>query len=231
MLVDYQAAPFNGPASLYASLLSGIAAAPFEGLWVPAAFAKSLAVVLGGTFSAISCEIWASSASDMPANQVTATIGGAVTATDTVGITFTSPLIPGGKTVSHAVVGGDSTTTIAAGVAAAINADATLSSLGIGAASANAVVTVSWPSYAPNPVAYPPGTGTGEPVANLMSFAGALSGGATETVTIGNGTNGFKAETLTAVGLTQISGPVRWIKARLATMTGSSAVVDLAGTI
>ncbi len=231
MLVDYQAAPFNGPASLYASLLGGIAAAPFEGLWVPAAFAKSLAVVLSGTFSAISCEIWASSASDMPANQVTATIGGTVTAADTVGIAFTGPLISGGKTVSYTVVGGDSTTTIAASVAAAINADATLVALGVSATSASAVVTISWPSYAPNPVAYPPGTGTGEPVANPMSFAGALSGGATETVTLGNGSNGQLAATMTAAGIQSISAPVRWLKARLNTMTGSAASVDLAGAI
>ncbi len=231
MLTDYQAAPFNGPASLYASLLDGVAAAPFEGLWVPAAFAKSLAIILDGTFSAISCEIWISNASAPPDNEITATIGGSVTATDTVGLKFSGPLLPGGNIVSYTVQGGDSTTSIAAGIATAINADTRLAALGIGASSASAVITVSWPSIAPNPGVYPPDAGTGEPVTNPMSVTSALSVGASETVTFGNGANGIKANTLTAAGLTQISGPVRWIKSRLATMTGSSASVDLAGAI
>jgi hypothetical protein len=229
-LVDYQSAPYNGPFSISAALLTGVAAAPYEGLWVPIQWAKSGSIELSGTFSAIDVDLYVSNAEQAPANQYVATLGGSATEADHVGITFTSPLISGGKTVSYTVANGNDLTAIGAGLAAAINADTTLAALGITAGAASGVVTVSWPSTSPTEGAGQFSSPSSPSQANDLSLASALSAGATETITFTTGTSGLKlGSTISAAGLTSIATSYRWIKARLTSMTGSSAVANYAG--
>ena len=73
-----------------------------------------------------------------------ATIGGTATPGDAVALTVTSTVVAGSPlTVTYAVVPGDTTTTIAAGLAALINGSTALANAGITATSAGPVVTVA----------------------------------------------------------------------------------------
>jgi len=232
-LAAYRSAPFGGPFSIQAWLARDLAAAdlPFEGLWVPAGWAKSATVELtgSGTLSSIQADVWGTNQLD-PQNTYTVTVGGSETDGDDVGITFNNPLLPGGsKTKSVHTAGGQSLNSIAAALGALINADVDLAGLGIRAAVVNAVITITWPSLGQfqgnaNAAASPP-------AANTLSLAKALSGGATETLTIAAGTDGtnLTASHLTAVGLTALTpAPVGYVKVRWTTLTGSGALCSLA---
>lgn len=105
---------------------------------------------------------------------ITATIGGTVTTGDTVTITFSniqfthSYLWP--RTPHYTAIGGDTTTTIAAGLVAAINADAALSINGVFASNVGAVITIIQMGC----------------YANSTVLTKTVSGSATETVTFSN---------------------------------------------
>ncbi|HEY9775912.1 MAG TPA: hypothetical protein V6C81_19270 [Planktothrix sp.] len=95
----------------------------------------------------------------------TATVGGTITAGNTVTITTHDPALAGGqKSDTYTVVSGDTTTTIATGLKNLINADTSLQAIGVSATSSGAVVTMSSTS---------------------------TSGGATETLTLGVNTFGY----------------------------------------
>ena len=101
-----------------------------------------------------------------PFLNLTTTIGGTITSIDIVTLTATSSTIKGSPvSVSHTVGALDTTTTIAAALAAAINANANLSAAGVAASQSLAVITQS----------YPLGT--------TISWTSSVSGAATETVT------------------------------------------------
>lgn len=75
-----------------------------------------------------------------------ATIGGTITAGNTPSLTFTSSALTGSPiNIPYTVQAGDSTTLIAAGLAANINANANLAAAGISATSALAVITLTLP--------------------------------------------------------------------------------------
>jgi hypothetical protein len=231
-LTQYQSAPFNGPMSLFAQLIDmpANAAAPFEGLWLPCAFAKTGSVELTGTFSAISCDVLGTNQPN-PVNTYVLTLGGTINATDVINLVFT----PGNVapfTVSYTVVAGDTTTTILAGhIAAAINGSAVAQGLGIKAVGGSGTITVTWPSVAP-------GTGTPEfqppsspPPQSTLTIS-YTQGGNAETIAVAVGTDGTKlVTTLTAAGLSGLSLlPCRWIKARLNSLTGSVVNVNYSGS-
>jgi biotin carboxyl carrier protein len=74
----------------------------------------------------------------------TVTVGGSVTAGDTLGLTFTGANLTGSPlTVSDVAVASDTTGTLAAGLAGAVNANAVLQAAGIKATSAGSVVSLS----------------------------------------------------------------------------------------
>lgn len=76
----------------------------------------------------------------------TITIGGTVAAGNVMTLTFTGNMITGSPvSVTYTCVAGDTDTTVAAGLAAAINADAALDSAGFSASSASGVITVNQP--------------------------------------------------------------------------------------
>lgn len=99
-----------------------------------------------------------------------ATIGGTVTVGDVLTLTAHDTLLSGGQeSVSYTVKTGDTTTTIAAGLAAAVNADANLSAVGIVAYVNGTALSLS--------------TATG----NTTTFTESVSTGATETIALAAG--------------------------------------------
>lgn len=99
-----------------------------------------------------------------------ATIGGTVTVGDALTLTAHDTLLSGGQeSVNYTVKTGDTTATIAAGLAAAVNADANLAAIGIVAYVNGTVASLS--------------TATG----NNTTFTKSTNTGATETVTLAAG--------------------------------------------
>jgi len=111
-----------------------------------------------------------------------ATVGGTVTAGNVLTITvFDAGLAGGQKAINYTVLAGATLTTIATGIKNAINADSALAAIGVTATSAAAVVTLLSTSV------------------NVTSYTSSVSGGATETLTLGANTWGY---------LTKIDGPL-----------------------
>ncbi len=103
---------------------------------------------------------------------VTATIGGTITSGDIVSLTFANSTISGlPATASYTVQGSDTTSAIAVGMAASINASNVLANVGLTATSSGAVITITQPGSA----------------ANSTTTVQNVSGAATETVTLSGG--------------------------------------------
>jgi RHS repeat-associated protein len=96
-----------------------------------------------------------------------ATIGGSVTIGDKLWLSVHDAGLTHAENVSYSVHSGDTLSSIAAGLASAINADSGLSSLGVSATSSGAAVTLSSASV------------------NITSYSQAVTSGATETITLG----------------------------------------------
>jgi RHS repeat-associated protein len=101
----------------------------------------------------------------------TFTVGGTVSAGNTLTISAARPMFPSGGTenVTYTVLSGDTLSSIAAGLVSLINADATLQGFGVSATSAGA--TINLVSYSPDP----------------QTYTSSVSSGATETLTAGFG--------------------------------------------
>lgn len=228
-IANFQAAPFNGPFSESALVFDALAAAPFEGLWVNTSFLKNLNLDIEGTFSATSIQLYGTNLDTVGAvNQYVLTVtNSSITTNDVITTKFKNPNIPGGsESVAYTVLGGDTNTTIATALAAAINADVILKGLGFAATSALGVVTVTFPSTPPNTS----GTSSSPANSNTTQITSSVSGGATETVTTTCGSNGNTiGSAITAAGLTNISPIPRYVKARLNSMTGSIMNAALQG--
>lgn len=221
-LSNYQPGPFLGPFSIQAMLADGIAAVPYEGIWVPARFAKTASVELSGSISTLSLDIYGTNQLN-PLNTYTVTVGGSEHDGDTLNLIFTNPLLPAGtKTVSYVTSGGQSINSIATALAAAVAADPDLSGLGFLAKAASAVVTIQWPSV--------PSAGAPSGSDTILATS-VVGGGATETLTVAAGADGtnLTASHLTALGLTSITPmPVGWVKSRITTLTGGGANISAA---
>lgn len=106
-----------------------------------------------------------------PAGPDTATVGGTVTAGDSVGLKVSNSSLPGGEFTSlYTVRSGDNLNAVAAGIASTLNAEPALQTIGLAASSSGTVVSVQ--SFS----------------ANLSAYSASLSGGATESITTGNAT-------------------------------------------
>ena len=225
-LVNWEPPPFVGFATqalLFAATLSNT---PAEGVWIPVQFVKSLSLDIAGSMSTLSVVLIGSNAFEDPGNVSTVTVGGTVTTSDVSSITIQNASLPGAtQTVSHTSAGGDTTATIAAALAAAINANTNLAALAITAAVLSSVITISYPSAAP-PSGANPSTPSAPPVQNFTIFTGAVTGSATETLTIANASVGNTiGSAITALGLTSITPLPRRIKAQVNTLTGTGASV------
>ncbi len=112
----------------------------------------------------------------------TVTIGGTITADDTVSVVVTDSSVTGSPfTVTYTVVTGDTLTTIAAALAALIEGVGALTAVGFHAVSVGAVLSV----YAPSGHTYTVGA--------------SVSSGATETATTGTGSTSTAGATITAL--------------------------------
>lgn len=227
-LSNYQSAPYNGVFSQNSLLIDAISAAPYEGLWVSAQFLKNACIETEGTFGSMSFQLYGTNLDSVGAvNQYTATIGGSVTTGDVVTLKILSGNIhAGSESVSYTTVGGDTTTTIATALAAAINADTVLNSIGVQATSAAAVITITFPSAVSNINATP----SSPFLQNQITISSTVSGSATETVTVAVGSNGIAiGSAITSKSLTNISPIPKYIKARLTAVSGGNATVALQG--
>ncbi|RTL42340.1 MAG: LysM peptidoglycan-binding domain-containing protein [Candidatus Melainabacteria bacterium] len=111
-----------------------------------------------------------------------ATIGGTKTTGNILTITVHDTGLAGGqKAINYTVLAGDTLSTIATGLAAAITADSSLSAIGVSASAAGTVITLKSNSV------------------NVTTYTQSTSGGATETITLGANTYGY---------LTKIDGPL-----------------------
>jgi hypothetical protein len=216
-----RSAPFNGPFDVAAPLLSGVGAAQVEGLWIDTGFAKvaSLEMLVSGA-PTFEVDIWGSNAVDNPPNEYIVTIAGSATQNDTVTMNFANANVPGGTHgVLYTVPATPTINGVAAGIAAAINADAVLGPLGFQASAVAAVITITYPSVAPG---ITPSTTSSPGPSNFTLLTDTLSGGATETVAIAVGSNGTKISSISAAGLTALSILPRWITARLSSLSGGT---------
>lgn len=109
----------------------------------------------------------------LPANGVqTAVIGGTKTTGDTLTITvFDAGLSGGSKAVNYVVLAGDTLTSIATNIAAAINADTALQTVSVSATSSSTVLNIASAS------------------GSATTYAKSISGGATETITLASSTS------------------------------------------
>jgi RHS repeat-associated protein len=122
----------------------------------------------------------------------TATITGTATPGNIVGIRVTDALIGPPETVQYTVQTGDTLSSIAAGLAAKINADVYISTFGISAAAASNVITLtSWSinstAYASAPVGSPTATITiaaGPNPAETATLGGSVTAGNVLTITV-----------------------------------------------
>jgi len=220
---------FNGPASSVARLVDGIAAAPYEGLWTPTQAAKVASVELAGTFSAISVQLYGTNAADFPQNTQTITVSGSVAQNDSITTTFANPNLPGGSEAVQVTVGATPTvSTVAAQIAAAINADNALAAIGLTATAAAGVVTVSYPSQTPSQAAAGPAEFLAQP-ANETQITTTVNTGS-ETVAVALGADGQTiGSAITAAGITAVATMSRYIKARLTSLTGTIASMNYYG--
>lgn len=139
-------------------------------------------------------------------NSQTVRVGGTVTAGDTVTITvYDSALSGGSGSDSYTVQAGDTLTSIAANLAAAITADTNLQAIGVNAAAASGLITIK--SVSPN----------------VTTYAESVSSGATETVTLGVNTNSIQN---TVIGGSKTTGDTVTIKVYDAGLSGGSETAN-----
>jgi RHS repeat-associated protein len=118
-----------------------------------------------------------------------AAIGGTKTTGDVLKvIVFDSALSTGSETVPYTVLSGDTVTSIATNVAAAINADSNLSNIGVTASSSSTIVSIE--SVSPN----------------LTTYAQSANTGATETIKLGASIGASQSAYNVVNELTSISG-------------------------
>jgi hypothetical protein len=125
-------------------------------------------------------------------NSALATIGGTITAGDVVTLTLTGSFTGSPQSQPYTVVGGDTTTTIAANLATAINANSAIFN--------NALVATTVLTSGPTLRFAFPGSSTS---GYGITVTSSVSGSATETVTITGGATGVQN---TAVGVNAMAG-------------------------
>jgi RHS repeat-associated protein len=133
-------------------------------------------------------------------------IGGSKTTGDTVSlVTYDAALSGGTRTTTYTVLAGDTLSTIASGLAAAINADTNLQGIGVSATASGTVVTVQ--SNSTNPTTY----------------RGTTSTTATETILIGLPTNGAQ---VLVIGGTKTTGDTLTVTVFDPQLSGGSKAVN-----
>lgn len=225
-LVSFTSAPFASQFATQAELISNAAAAPYEGLWVPSLWINLGSIEVVGSMSTLSISLLGTNQISEPLNQFTATVGGTVAAGDVVTLTAANANLPGGGAkVEYTTVAGDTTSTIAAALAALVNASTELVGAGISAEAAGSAITLSYPSVWPGPAATNSAS-YGQRYGNWTTFAGSSTGAETVTVAGVTAPGSTIGSAITALGLTTFNAACRWLRARVTTLTGTSALIS-----
>ncbi len=146
----------------------------------------------------------------------TAVVGGTKTTGDTVTVAvYDSGLSGGSKSISYVALSGDNLAAIAAGLAAAVNADSSLSTIGVSATSVGQVLNLTSVSL------------------NNTSYAQSTSAGATETISLGNAAGVTQAAFNNVNELTGLSpgGAVKFQGTSVNPIKSASANVSQTATI
>lgn len=126
----------------------------------------------GGATEVLSLGIWKNGLEN-------AIIGGTKTTSDVLTLTFKDTALSGGsRNVAYTVQSGDTLTSIATNIAAAINSDTPLQNLGVSATSVGTAISIASNST------------------NVTSYSSSLSGGATETLTLSINQNSLQTATI-----------------------------------
>lgn len=239
-------AAINGPASINAVLLDGVASANFEGVWVPWLFVKQGSLEITGTATSYTLSLLGTNAVS-PLNSYAITIAGSSTAADVITLTFSLPM--GTLVAAFTVLGGNTATQNAAGLVAAIGANQAFAAQGIQASNLAGVITVTWPSITPSSSggAY---TTSNPGLIQVITVSSSVSGSATETVAVAPGTGGSLLPTAnpstgaitnaaiangtsgfgTLPFMVQFSASARWLKIRVTVLSGGNITAIAQGT-
>lgn len=134
-----------------------------------------------------------------------ATIGGTKTTGNTLTINVIDPALTGGqKAITYTVLAADTLTTIATGLKTAIDADSSLSALGVSATSAGTTITIKSNST------------------NATTYSQSTSSGATETITLAINQN---VPQTAAVGGSKTTGDIITLTVYDAALTGGLQAV------
>lgn len=221
-LMNFQGSPVGSSVAGSGILMPSSAAAPYEGLWIPTMWFAGASVELFGVISSFSLDLYGTNADACPPNTSTITIGGSVTTGDTISIAVQNPALQSGRTIAVTAVNGDTDATLAATLAQRITADSQLQGVGLSAVAVGAVINLSWPSAL--------SWGNYPQPANPMAFSITLSGGASETATLANGTDGEKiGNSIIALGIIATPTYARFTKARLTAFSGTAISGVIAG--
>jgi RHS repeat-associated protein len=130
------------------------------------------------------------------------TIGGTITAGDIISLTVDNPSLAGGQTtVSYTTISTDTPTSVATGLTHAVNVSTALNTLGVGATSSAAILSLHSDPY----------------------YTTSTNGGATETLSVGTNRRGNAPIT---VGGTATTGDVLTITTNYASLSGGTHAVS-----
>lgn len=163
----------------------------------PHDLATDLFLAFGQSSSQATLEGWATRVSDgtdvaasmimsvaTTATPTTATIAGSLTVGDGLQLIATSSALSGSPiTIAYTTKSGDTVTAMAAGLVAAVNANAVLSAVGVFASNVAGLVTIFWPAT----------------LSPTIVWTKNVTGAATETVTIGSTTASQGGATITSL--------------------------------
>lgn len=146
------------------------------------------------------------SASNRTASQRSSTetvkLAGSITAGDVLTLTVTDPGLSTPEAINYTIQSGDTLSSAAARLAAAITANTNLLALGVNATSAGSTIFVKSVS------------------ANISTYSVATSGGATETITLGVNTNSLE---LVSIGGAKTTGDVLTIAVHDPSLSGGTS--------
>ncbi len=193
----------------------------------PHDLATDLLLAFGQAASAASIEIWAVRVTDGTDTAATAnftgatssaetvTVGGTITAGNTLTLTATGSGITGSPvSVTYTVLVSDTIDTIASALAALINANANLVAANISASAVLAVVTINYPSTL------------------TVAWSESTSSGATETLTLASGSGTTAGLTVTAISTGSLGNKISVTFAAGSTSSTTTAtVIGFAGQV
>ena len=177
---------------------------------------KSAAAVVNVNFNPLNAPVYLASVTSGATEEISLSmnsnvnklvlVGGTKTTGDVISLTvFDSGLSGGQSTVNYTVLSGDSLSSIASGLASAVNSSSDLQEIGVSASASSNILTMQSNSV------------------NITDYGQSTSSGATETVTVGLNPNGTQTA---AIGGTRSTGDVLTILVCDAGLSGGQESVS-----